>query len=72
MKKEFRILMLEDNPHDAELIQQELSKGGLSFVSERVDTKEGFQKAIEASEADIILADYSLLQFDGLSALTIA
>ncbi|MFZ3137435.1 MAG: EAL domain-containing protein [Thermodesulfovibrionales bacterium] len=67
-----RILILEDNPHDAELMQHELSKGGLSFVFEIVDTKEGFQKSIEVFNPDIILADYSLPQFDGLSALAIA
>jgi PleD family two-component response regulator len=72
MEKELRILILEDNPHDAELIRHELRKAGLFFVSERVDTEEGFQKAIEDLAPDIILADYSLPQFDGFSALKIA
>ncbi|MCG2722422.1 MAG: PAS domain S-box protein, partial [Thermodesulfovibrionales bacterium] len=72
MEKELRILILEDNPHDAELIRHELSNGGLFFVSERVDTEEGFQSAIESFAPDIILADYSLPQFDGISALKIA
>lgn len=72
MEKELRILILEDNPHDAELIRHELRKAGLFFVSERVDTEEGFQKAIADLVPDIILADYSLPQFDGFSALKIA
>lgn len=70
--KELLVLMLEDVPADAELIQHELRKAGLPFTAARVDTREDFLRAIEKRAPDIILADYKLPRFDGLSALAIA
>lgn len=72
MQEKIRILLLEDNITDSELLLRELRKNGLLFKSERVDTEEGFRKAIDDFHPDIILADYTLPQFDGLSALAIA
>ena len=71
MDKELRILILEDVPADAELIERELRKGGIVFSSRRVETKEDFQKELRDFMPDIILADYSLPTFSGLSALLI-
>lgn len=42
MGKEFRILILEDVVADAELIEHELRKAAIEFVSKRVDTREAF------------------------------
>ncbi len=70
--KELRILLLEDTPTDAELMQHELRKAGLAFTAVRVDTREDFVREIEKYAPDIILADYKLPKFDGLAALTIA
>jgi two-component system, sensor histidine kinase and response regulator len=67
-----RILMLEDNPADAELIIYALRKGGLSFVSKRVQTEEDFRKELADFKPDILLLDYELPAFDGLSALIVA
>ncbi|HWP93224.1 MAG TPA: response regulator [Thermodesulfobacteriota bacterium] len=71
MKKELRILILEDNPSDAELVLRELRKGNLAFTSKQVDTKETFLKELSEFTPDLILSDYSLPSFDGLSALKI-
>lgn len=71
MSKELHILILEDVPADAELIERELRKGGIIFVSKRVETKEDFQKELRDFMPDIILADFSLPTFSGLSALLI-
>lgn len=71
MKDELRILILEDVPSDAELIEDELRENGLEFISERVATKATFIKALTEFSPDIILADYSLPGFDGQSALKI-
>lgn len=71
LDREIRILMVEDSPTDAELTERELRKGELSFVSKCVETKDSFLKELEDFSPDIILADYSLPQFDGLSALSI-
>jgi len=72
MSKELHILILEDVAADAELIERELRKGGIVFVSKRVETKEDFLKELREFSPDLILSDYSLPQFDGLSALAIA
>lgn len=72
MEKELRILILEDVPADAELMEHELRKAGIEFSSRRVDTKDDFIKGLEDFSPDIILADYKLPAFDGLSALEIA
>ena len=70
-KKEIRILILEDNPSDAELVLLELRKGNLAFTSKQVDTKETFLKELSEFTPDLVLSDYSLPSFDGLSALKI-
>jgi DNA-binding NtrC family response regulator len=72
MNKELRILMLEDVAADAELVERELRKGGIVFNPKRVETKEDFQRELKDFAPDIILADFSLPSFGGLSALLIA
>jgi len=70
--KELRILMLEDNPADAELEKYELERGGLEFVARRVETEDSFRKELVDFRPDLILSDYELPTFDGISALIIA
>src|SRR3984957_4663599 len=72
MTQTLRILSLEDDPKDADLIQALLEEGGLSCAVRRVDTKTEFAAAIEKCDFDLILADYTLPAFDGLSALKLA
>lgn len=72
MKKKLKILILEDVEFDAELIEYELRREGIKFLSKRVDTKEKFVKELEELKPDLILADHSLPKFDGISALKIA
>lgn len=69
MKNQLRILHLEDNQIDAELIQEILSLEDLNFIIANVDNREDFVKIIDEQSFDLILADYSLPSFDGLSAL---
>ena len=71
MDKDINILMLEDSAIDAELIIRELRKGGITFSLRRVQTKETFIKELENFSPRIILADYNLPTFDGISALEI-
>ena len=67
-----RILHLEDDPIDAELVRETLEGSGLACESVRVDDRPGFEAALDAGTFDLILADYSLPSYDGLSAQALA
>jgi PAS domain S-box-containing protein len=67
-----RILSLEDDPGDTELIQELLETEGILCEVTRVDTQAAFQASLERGGIDLILADYTLPSFDGLSALKLA
>ncbi len=71
MAHPLRILILEDTPTDVELAQRELRKAGIEFVAQQVETRDDFLKALETWQPDIVLADYKLPHFDGLSALAL-
>ncbi|MFW6131834.1 MAG: HD domain-containing phosphohydrolase [Candidatus Aminicenantaceae bacterium] len=68
-EKKLKILMLEDEPTDSELIERELKKANIDFTSRYVDTKKRFVDEINNFKPNLILADYQLPTFDGLSAL---
>lgn len=67
-----RILLLEDSPLDAELTMSTLRTGGVQCEVKRVETREEYVEAIREGNFDIILADYALPSFDGVSALKIS
>ena len=67
-----RILHLEDNATDAELIQATLEGEGVQVELTRVEAEDDFVGALKRGRFDLILADYTLPTFDGLSALRIA
>tara|TARA_R110000868_G_scaffold333217_1_gene594060 strand:- start:277 stop:654 length:378 start_codon:yes stop_codon:yes gene_type:complete len=71
MATDIRILILEDNPNDAELMQFELKRAGLSFSSEVVETREAYENALTTFKPDIILSDNSLPSFDAITAFEI-
>jgi PAS domain S-box-containing protein len=63
------VLLLEDVDTDAELIRHQLRADGITGPVQRVDNKADFEAALDDSPPDIVLADYSLPAFDGLTAL---
>jgi signal transduction histidine kinase len=63
---------LEDDPNDAALVQSTLEDKGITCTTTRVQTRNDFVEALEHGGIDLILSDYSLPEFDGLSALKIA
>jgi signal transduction histidine kinase/DNA-binding response OmpR family regulator len=67
-----RILHLEDDPKDAELAQAMLETGGYACQVTRVETRPRFSASLERDDFNLILADYTLPAFDGISALKIA
>jgi len=71
MNSRLRILHLEDDLNDSELVRSALEEDNVSLDIDRVETKVDFVEALGDKEFDIVLADYRLPSFDGLSALAI-
>ena len=64
-----RLLHLEDNPRDAEIISHRLNQGGVSCDIVLVNSRERFHAALEQQAFDLILCDYNVPGYDGMSAL---
>lgn len=69
MTDPLKILQLEDNPNDAELILRVLKKDGLNFESARVETEPDFLQALDDFKPDLVLADINLPAYNGIDAL---
>ena len=63
-----RVLVVEDQPNDAELVVRELRRAGFVLGWQRVENPEAFDAALH-SGLDIILSDYALPRFNGVEAL---
>jgi phosphoserine phosphatase RsbU/P len=70
MSQRLRILHLEDDPMDAELVLMALSAEGLDCEVQVVSRREEFDAALQRDGIDLILADFALPAFDGMSALS--
>ncbi len=70
--KRLRILYLEDDPLDVELVEATLQRGGVDFAAVHVRTAEQYRNALAQGGYDVILLDYALPGYDGLSALALA
>ncbi len=64
----YRILFLEDNPDDVELMHHELDEASVNFIGRTTDKKNEFLKEVFEFRPDVILADYSLTSFNGMQA----
>ena len=71
MGKFIKILLLEDNPTDAELIHHQISKSIVKYQFKHVSKFNDFSIAVDEYLPDIILSDYNLRGFTGLDALEI-
>ena len=72
MPHPLRILSIEDDPNDTKLIQDLLETEGIDCEVTRVDTEAALLASFEQGGIDLILADYTLLSFDSISALKCA
>jgi PAS domain S-box-containing protein len=66
-----KILIVEHNSSNMELIHNELKKSKTSYISEIVQTKKEYVKAIHTFKPDIILSNYTFPAFDGPAAFKI-
>ncbi|HVO18157.1 MAG TPA: response regulator [Anaeromyxobacter sp.] len=71
MERTLRILHLEDDARDAELVAAALRAGGLDADILRLDTRAAFEEALCREEFDVVLSDFSLPSFDGATALSL-
>jgi PAS domain S-box-containing protein len=71
MEHILKILFVEDVIEDAELIWRELKKRNISFTKIIVSNREEYLDSLKKFNPDLIISDYSLPAFDGISALMI-
>src|SRR4029079_19461231 len=71
MTATLKMLIVEDVPSDAEISLRELKRAGMEFVVRRVETEAELRRECAEFEPDIIVSDFALPHFDGLSALRI-
>jgi PAS domain S-box-containing protein len=71
IKKELKILLIEDSEDDAFLIEYQFNQNGYRTQVKRVETADNMVKALNASEWDVIICDYSLPKFSAPMALDI-
>jgi signal transduction histidine kinase len=64
-----RVLLVEDSEDDADLLKIALKRGGYDVISERVDSPESMQTALQGSDWDIVISDYVMPRFSGMDAL---
>src|SRR5438132_4773437 len=72
MTAPIRILHLEDNPNDAELVQAMLAEDNLACDIMRVESRTDFAAALERQRFDLVISDFTLPSYDGRSALLFA
>jgi two-component system, cell cycle sensor histidine kinase and response regulator CckA len=70
MNHSLRILHLEDNPRDAELIRSAIEAEGLDCELRQVKNRLEFESAVASDQFDVILCDYQLPDYNGFAALT--
>ncbi len=68
MSTRLNVLLVEDDPGDAELLLRELRRAGFDPVWQRVDSEQEYLARL-GSDIDLILSDFSMPQFDGMRAL---
>jgi len=66
-----RVLQVEDDPADGELVLQELRRDGFDVTCKVVQTPEEFREQVRSTAPDVVLADYNLGHWHGIEALQI-
>ena len=71
MQDSIRILHLEDNLRDAELIENALEDQGIHATWTRVETPEALAEALQEDPFDLVISDFTFPTFSGLHALEV-
>src|SRR5438874_11639605 len=66
-----RVLLVEDNSADIELVSRELRRGGFDLTIDVVETEEEFTARVRSNSYQVVLDDYNLPQWRGLEALNV-
>lgn len=69
MERPLSVLIIEDADSDAELLVYRLKRAGYTLNFQQVETAAEMQSALMRQPWDIVISDYSMPQFDGMSAL---
>jgi signal transduction histidine kinase len=67
----YKILVVEDNPADLELLQRELRRGSVECVLRCVETEEDLRRELREFNPDVVLSDFALPRFSGMGALAV-
>jgi signal transduction histidine kinase len=70
-KPRLRVLLVEDDRNDRDLILRELGKGEFEITAEVAGTADEFRQRLKTNHPDVVLADYNLGQWRGTEALEI-
>lgn len=72
MENDLQILIVEDDPADADRLMHELERQGFAFQGQRVETRDDFLHSLESEPPDLILSDHGIPAFSGFAALELA
>jgi DNA-binding NtrC family response regulator len=71
VSRPLQVLVIEDSEDDSIMLEIELQRAGYEPACQRVETEDALQAALDRQPWDLIVADYRLPRFDGLSALAV-
>lgn len=71
MGQELQILIIEDDPADADRLMHELARQGFAFQGRRIETRDQFLRHLDLQSPDLILSDHGIPAFSGFAALEI-
>jgi DNA-binding NtrC family response regulator len=69
MKNKIRILHIDDNLHDRQLVKFALQKDNDEFEIIEADSRQEFEQLLSENEFDLVLSDFNILGFDGFQVL---
>jgi len=72
MDRQLRLLIVDDQAPDAELVARQIRQAGYDCTWKRVDTEQGLREGLRDFQPTVIISDFSMPQFDGLSALELS